>query len=132
MNENAQSFLTPLASAIIGILGFFLTRFITGTDKTKDKIDRSGEKTDTEIVTLKITLERMNSVLSILERDMKEIAEDAKLAASSLRMLKDVQEDTIKNKSGIEAAWKAIEELRYDIRKETDTLLLNRPRRTRA
>lgn len=132
MEEKLGSLLMPTLSAIVGVLGFFLSRFISGTDKTKEKVERTEEKTESEIVTLKITLERMNSVLTILERDMKAIAEDAKLAASSMRMLKDLQEDIIKNKGGLEAAWKAIEELRYDIRKRDGELVLARGRKARA
>lgn len=132
MHEQLFQTLMFLGSATVGVLGFFLTRLVGGADKTRAKLEKVEDRNESEIVNLKLTLERINGVLTVLERDMKSLSEDARAAAAAVKQMRDLQEDVIKNKAGLEAAWKAIEELRYDVRKRTTGLVSTRRRKTTA
>lgn len=121
-----------LAGIIVSVLGFAANRFFHGNDKHVEKQDRIEEKNETEIFSMKLTMERMTTILESMRNEMKQISEDAKLASTMFKTVKELQEDIIKNKASTEAAWLAIEELRYESRKNEGTLTLARQRKPRA
>lgn len=98
MNEiDFTKFVILFPTIAAGLLGWFLNRWISNQDKKNEKVDSHA----VELSSMKLTIEQIRDAVNRIEAAVERMEDKRERH----------QEEFIKVKSQVEAAWKAIDRL---------------------
>ena len=112
MEELLKQGLFLILSALVGIVGFFLTRKFSSDDRKDEKIAMKNEQLKEEIMGIKIAVEKMTVTMATIQNEMHEIKNDARQAVFLGRNIGDMKDEITRIRSSVDAAWKWIEKFR--------------------